>query len=93
MHPPHRMALDELSQLAFEGGEVTGLDFDELSTAPQVNLVAFDARFHFIAGAGVPRLERRVQRGFAERADGMSGVVVYTHRFHSSSTLDGHQSR
>jgi hypothetical protein len=36
MHLPHRVALDETCELALEGGEVTGLDFDELSAADEL---------------------------------------------------------
>ncbi len=36
MHQSHWVVLDETGELALEGGEVAGLDFDELSAPPPV---------------------------------------------------------
>jgi hypothetical protein len=69
MYQPHWVSLNEPDEFGFEGGEVAGLELDELSAAPQVNLKPLDAGFDFIAGAGVPGLEGRVQRGLAEGAE------------------------
>lgn len=64
------VTIEEIAELAGDGGEVGGLDLDQEVAAPDIDDIAIDERFAFVAGLEVPLAEGGVERAFVEGTDG-----------------------
>ena len=70
MHQRDRIPLEQPRQLALEGPEAAGVDFDDAAAGDHVGDEAVDGLLGRAAGDGVARLQDPVQRLFVELADG-----------------------
>ncbi len=85
MDEPHAVALEERRELRAEAREVSRLELDQLVRSNEVDDVALADRLELVAGARIERLQRRVQRALAQRADrrcgghrsGFAPVIAY----------------
>lgn len=75
VNQPHRMRACQRRQLILERRETARLNLDQQVVTHDVDDEAIDGHFEGVAGPGIPRLKRRVERAFVPGVDAGGGMA------------------